>query len=83
MLETSIKFIKCVKCNGKLEVNVYKNNIEIDEGVLKCKKCKLQFPIIDKTPIMFIDFQKYLSEHRKLSGKLYRLATTQQMKDFL
>ena len=57
MLETSIKFIKCVKCNGKLEVNVYKNNIEIDEGVLKCKKCKLQFPIIDKTPIMFIDFQ--------------------------
>ena len=83
MLETSIKFIKCVKCNGKLEANVYKNNIEIDEGVLKCKKCKLQFPIIDKTPIMFIDFQKYLSEHRKLSGKLYRFATTQQMKDFL
>jgi len=83
MLETSIEFIRCVKCNGKLDVDVYKNNTEIDEGVLKCKECKLQFPIIDKTPIMFIDFQKYLSEHRKLSGNLYRLATTQQMKDFL
>jgi uncharacterized protein YbaR (Trm112 family) len=83
MLEASVEFIKCVKCNGKLDVDIYKNNIEIDEGMLKCKKCKLLFPIIDKTPIMFIDFQKYLSEHRKLSGKLYRLATTQQMKSFL
>ena len=83
MLETSIEYIKCVKCNGKLDVEVYKNNIEIEEGVLKCKKCQLVFPIIDKIPIMFIDFQKYLSEHKMLSGKLYRLALTKQMKDFL
>jgi hypothetical protein len=30
-----------------------------------------------------MDFQKYLSEHKILSGKLYRLSSTQQMKDFL
>ena len=83
MLETSIKFIKCIKCNGKLDVDIYKNNSEIDEGVLKCEKCQLVFPIIDKIPIMFIDFQKYLLEHKILSGKLYRLASTQQMKNFL
>jgi len=83
MLESSIRFIKCIKCNGKLDVDIYKNSSEIDEGVLKCKKCQLLFPIIDKIPIMFIDFQKYLSEHKILSGKLYRLTSTQQMKDFL
>ena len=83
MLETSIEFIKCIKCNGELDVESYKRNIEINEGVLKCKKCQLVFPIIDKIPIMFIDFQKFLSEHKMLSGKLYRLALTKQMKDFL
>ena len=62
MLESSIEFIKCIKCNGELDVEIYKNNTEIDEGVLKCKKCQLVFPIIDKIPIMFIDFQKYLSD---------------------
>jgi len=83
VLETSIEFIKCIKCNGELDVESYKRNIEINEGVLKCKKCQLVFPIIDKIPIMFIDFQKYLSEHKMLSGKLYRLSLTKQMKDFL
>ena len=83
MLENSIRFIKCIKCNGKLDVDIYKNSSEIDEGVLKCKKCQLVFPVIDKIPIMFMDFQKYLSEHKILSGKLYRLSSTQQMKDFL
>ena len=83
MLESTLKFIRCLKCNSNLNVEIYKDSNEIDEGILKCEKCQLKFPIIDKTPIMFIDFQKYLSEHRKLSGNLYRLATTQQMKDFL
>ena len=32
---------------------------------------------------MFIDFKKYVSEHRILSGKLYRLSSSNEMKKFL
>ena len=83
MLESTLKFIRCPKCNSNLNVEIYKNSNEIDEGILKCEKCQLKFPIIDKIPIMFIDFKKYISEHRILSGKLYRLSSSNEMKKFL
>mgnify|MGYP006422513241 FL=1 len=83
MLESTLKFIRCPKCNSNLNVEIYKNSNEIDEGILKCEKCQLKFPIIDKIPIMFIDFKKYISEHKILSGKLYRLSSSNEMKKFL
>jgi 2-polyprenyl-3-methyl-5-hydroxy-6-metoxy-1,4-benzoquinol methylase/uncharacterized protein YbaR (Trm112 family) len=83
MLESSLKFIKCVNCNSKLNIQIYKKKEEIDEGILICSKCQTLFPIIDKIPIMFIDFKKYISEHKILSGKLYRLASSNEMKKFL
>ena len=83
MLESSLKLIKCPNCNSKLNLEIYKNKEEIDEGVLECEKCKLLFPIIDKIPIMIIDFKKYISEHKILSGKLYKLASSNQIKKFL
>ena len=83
MLESSLKFIKCVNCNSKLKIQIYKKKEEIDEGILICSKCQTLFPIIDKIPIMFIDFRKYISEHRILSGKLYRLSSSYEMKKFL
>ena len=43
----------------------------------------MKFPIIDKIPIMFIDFKKYISEHKILSGKLYKLASSNEIKKFL
>jgi len=48
MLESTLKFIRCPKCNSNLNVEIYKNSNEIDEGILKCEKCQLKFPIIDK-----------------------------------
>ena len=83
MLESTLKFIRCLKCNSNLNVEIYKNSNEIDEGILKCEKCQLKFPIIDKIPIMFIDFKKYISEHKILSGKLYKLASSNEIKNFL
>ena len=83
MFETSLNFIKCPNCGGKLNLEIYKSMKEISEGILKCKKCQLDFPIIDKIPIMLIDFDKYISEHRILSGKLYKLASTKKMKEKL
>ena len=83
MLESTLKFIRCLKCNSNLNVEIYKDSNEIDEGILKCEKCQLKFPIIDKIPIMFIDFKKYISEHKILSGKLYKLASSDEIKKFL
>ena len=83
MLESSLEFIKCVNCNSKLNIQIYKKKEEINEGILICSKCQTLFPIIDKIPIMFIDFKKYVSEHRILSGKLYRLSSSNEMKKFL
>jgi len=83
MLESTLKFIRCPKCNSNLNIEIYKNSNEIDEGILKCEKCQLEFPIIDKIPIMFIDFKKYISEHKILSEKLYKLASSNEVKKFL
>ncbi|MEK0360656.1 MAG: methyltransferase domain-containing protein [Nitrosopumilus sp.] len=83
MLESSVKYLKCVRCGSKLELDVFKLDHEIKEGVLECKKCNLVFPIIEKVPILWDDFSKYLSSRRILGGKLYLLASTGKMKKFL
>ena len=83
MNESTLKFIKCPKCNGILDLEIYENKKEIIEGILKCDKCELIFPIIDKIPIIFTNFKKYISEHRILSGKLYKLASSKEVKKFL
>jgi 2-polyprenyl-3-methyl-5-hydroxy-6-metoxy-1,4-benzoquinol methylase/uncharacterized protein YbaR (Trm112 family) len=83
MLESSAKFLKCVRCGSKLELDVYKVDQEIEEGIFECKKCNLAFPIIEKIPILWDDFSQYLSSRKVLGGKLYRLANTGKMKNFL
>jgi len=83
MNESTLKFIKCPKCNKIVDLKIYENKNEIVEGILKCNNCELIFPIIDKIPIMLTDLKKYFSEHKILSGKLYRLASSKEMKNFL
>jgi len=83
MLESSAKFLKCVRCGSKLELDVYKVDQEIEEGIFECKKCNLAFPIIEKIPILWDDFSQYLSSRKVLGGTLYRLANTRKMKNFL
>ena len=83
MLESSVKYLKCVRCGSKLELDVFKLDHEIEEGILECKKCNLVFPIIEKIPILWDDFSNYLSSRKVLGGKLYRLANSGKMKSFL
>jgi len=61
MLESSLQFLRCVRCNSELELNAFKIAQEIEEGILECKKCNLEFPVIEKIPILWDDFSKYLS----------------------
>jgi len=83
MLESSLEFLRCVRCGSKLELNAFKQDKEIEEGILECKKCSHKFPIIEKIPILWDDFSEYLSSRKKLGGKLYQLIQNQKLKEFL
>ena len=83
MLESSLEFLRCVRCGAKLELNAFKLDKEIEEGILQCKKCNLKFPIIEKIPILWDDLTAYLSSRKKLGGKLYQLIQNQKLKEFL
>ena len=83
MHEFSLNFLRCVRCGSELELDVFKKETEIDEGILECKKCTLCFPIIKKIPIIWDDFSKYISERTMLGGKLFNFASHDKMKKFL
>src|SRR3989338_10492197 len=83
MHEFSLNFLRCIRCGSKLELDVFKKETEIEEGILECKKCTLCFPIIQKIPIIWDDFSKYISERMMLGGKLYNSVSHDKMKKFL
>lgn len=83
MLESTVEFLRCVRCGSKLDLDVYAKDIEVKEGVLECQKCKLVFPIIEKIPVLWDDFSKYLTSRKVLGGKMFRSAVTTAMKNFL
>ena len=83
MHESSVEFLRCPRCGFKLELEVFKHDREIEEGILVCQKCQLTFPIIEKIPILWDDFSRYLSCRKVLGGKLYRLTDSGKLKNFL
>lgn len=83
MHEFSLNYLSCIRCGSKLNMDVFCKDKEIVEGILECKKCKLVFPIINKIPIIWDNFSKYLSTRSILGGKLYHAATHEKMKKFL
>jgi 2-polyprenyl-3-methyl-5-hydroxy-6-metoxy-1,4-benzoquinol methylase/uncharacterized protein YbaR (Trm112 family) len=82
MLESSLEFLKCVNCGSKLELDSFKQDKEIVEGLLDCPKCNGQYPVIEKIPILWNDFSLYLSSRKKLGGKLYQLIENLKLKKF-
>ena len=82
MLESSLEFLKCVNCGSKLDLDSFKQDKEIIEGILECPKCDGQYPIIEKIPILWNDFSLYLSSRKKLGGKLYQLIENPKLKKF-
>ncbi len=83
MHEFSLYFLKCVRCGSELDLDVFKKDMEIEEGILECKKCSLCFPIIKKIPILWDDLSKYFSDRITLGGKLFSSVTHDKMKKFL
>jgi len=83
MHEFSLDFLRCVRCGSQLELEIFKNGTEIEEGFLTCMKCSLCFPIIKKIPILWDNFSKYISDRIVLGGKLFNFASHEKMKKFL
>jgi len=83
MLESSLEFFRCVRCGSKLELDVFKLDKEVEEGILECKKCNLIFPIIQKIPILWNDLSEYLSHRKVLSGILYHSINSETLKKFV
>ena len=48
-----------------------------------CKNCSQKFPIIDKIPIIWNDFTKFLFKRRQLGEELYFLSKSEAMKQFV
>jgi SAM-dependent methyltransferase len=77
-----LDYLRCIKCGSKLELDVFKQQREVEEGLLDCKKCNSLYPIIDKIPILWDDFTNYISNRRMLGGKLVQ-SVSNPMKKFL
>ena len=82
MKEFSLDYLRCIKCDSCLSLDIFKKGKEIEEGLLECVKCKTQYPIIEKIPIIWDDFSNYLSCRRKLGGTLVNSVSI-KMKTFL
>jgi uncharacterized protein YbaR (Trm112 family) len=83
MHEFSLNFLRCVRCGSKLELDVFRKETEIEEGILECKECALCFPIVKKIPILWDDLSKYFSDRMMLGGKLFHSVSHDKMKKFL
>jgi len=80
--ESSLGYLRCIKCGSVLELDLFKKCVEIEEGILECKKCRSLYPIIEKIPILWDDFANYISNRRMLGGKLVN-SVSSKMKKFL
>ena len=83
MREFSLDYLFCVRCHSALECQALIRDGQIDEGFLHCPKCRLDFPIICKIPILWDDFAAYLSNRPSLGGELFLGAKTDKMKTFI
>jgi 2-polyprenyl-3-methyl-5-hydroxy-6-metoxy-1,4-benzoquinol methylase/uncharacterized protein YbaR (Trm112 family) len=78
--EFSLDYLRCINCGSELELEVFKKYVEIEEGILECKKCKSLYPIIEKIPILWDDFANYLSNRRMLGGTLVNSVSSKMRK---
>jgi 2-polyprenyl-3-methyl-5-hydroxy-6-metoxy-1,4-benzoquinol methylase/uncharacterized protein YbaR (Trm112 family) len=80
--EYSLKHLRCIKCLGRLEADILRQDFEIEEGFLYCKNCSAIFTIINKIAILR-DLANYLSVRPRLGGELVLVSRTDTMKSFV
>ncbi|MGM0405203.1 MAG: methytransferase partner Trm112 [Thermoplasmatota archaeon] len=52
MKRSLMDILRCPECKGELDLNIEKENDEVEEGSLHCEKCDVEYPIEDGIPNM-------------------------------
>ncbi len=84
MLESTLEFLRCVRCsNSRLELDAFKVEKEIKEGILECSKCHAIYPVVEKIPILWNELSEYFASRKILGGQLYQLVQTRELKQLI
>ena len=83
MLDFSLDYLRCVNCNNALEIEIFEQLCEIEEGFLVCNNCNNKYPIISKIPIIQSDLTSYFSNRAQLGGYLMTRAKNTKLKSFI
>ena len=83
MHQFSLEYLRCVNCSGTLDVEIFAQLHEIEEGFLICNDCDNRYPIISRIPIMQSDLTSYFSNRTQLGGYLMTRAKSEKIKSFV
>jgi uncharacterized protein YbaR (Trm112 family)/2-polyprenyl-3-methyl-5-hydroxy-6-metoxy-1,4-benzoquinol methylase len=81
--QSTLDYLRCVHCQSPLDIVIFDQTDEINEGILKCIQCKKQYPVISSIPIILQDFPVYFSIRTKLGGDLLLKAKSMVLKNFV
>ncbi|MDE1811328.1 MAG: methyltransferase domain-containing protein [Thaumarchaeota archaeon] len=83
MHESSLQYIRCVKCGHSLEMEIFEKKTEVVEGLLYCTSCGGKYPIILSIPIMVEDLSSFFSIRTKLGGYILLHVHSQKIKSLV
>ncbi len=83
MHESSLQYIRCVKCAQSLELEAFEKKTEIVEGLLSCTSCNGTYPIILSIPILVEDLSSFFSIRAKLGGYILLHTKNQKIKSLI
>ena len=85
MYQFSAAYIRCVRCQGKLELEVFEQqDQQIIEGMFSCTRCNLLFPIVMGIPILYEDAPGYIANRKKHGlTMMYQKTHNQRLRSFI
>lgn len=70
MYQSSLQYLRCIKCSHNLRLEIFEQKDEVVEGLLLCVNCNHMYPIISSIPFLLDDLSLYFSIRTKLGGYL-------------
>lgn len=83
MHESSLQYLRCVKCGHKLELEIFETENEVIEGILSCIHCEGKYPVISSIPFLLESLSSYFSIRSKLGGYLLLRAKNPKIKSLI
>lgn len=83
MHESSLQYVRCVKCGHQLKLESFESNSEVVEGLLSCVNCNGVYPIISSIPFLIEDLSLFFSIRAKLGGHLLLTVKNSRIKSVI